>query len=254
MKAYIGRSSACKVAVPSLYKKVSRQHAILEMEKGQYFIQDLGGRNGTMLNGNRLIPHQRYTIQPADKILLGGEYVVDWPTVLSALSGKPMPEPPVVPVHDQSGKITTLAGFWRRFVASILDGIIVGIFAVLIFFVFGFSAFTDLLNHYNAAGSISRLILAGILAFAVQWLYFALFESGGWQATLGKKAMGLKVTDMRSQRISFGRATGRFFAKILSGLSFLIGYLMAGFTAKKQALHDVIAETLVYKEMETISR
>ncbi|MDX6593454.1 MAG: hypothetical protein QOJ13_2650 [Gaiellales bacterium] len=64
-------------------------------------------------------------------------------------------------------------------------------------------------------------------------------------ATLGRRALGIKVTDVEGNRITFARATGRYFAKILSALTLLIGYIMAAFTARKQALHDLIAGTLV---------
>ena len=70
-------------------------------------------------------------------------------------------------------------------------------------------------------------------------------ESSEKQATLGKMALGIKVTDGQGQRITFGRATGRFFAKIISRLPLCIGFIIAGFTARKQALHDMIADTLV---------
>lgn len=88
------------------------------------------------------------------------------------------------------------------------------------------------------------LILAVIL---VQWLYDALLTSSTWQATVGKKLLKLKVTDMEGNKISFGRATGRFFGKLLSGMMCNIGYIMAAFTERKQALHDMIAGTLVWK-------
>jgi uncharacterized RDD family membrane protein YckC len=78
-------------------------------------------------------------------------------------------------------------------------------------------------------------------------LYYSLMESSPWQATLGKRALGLQVTDLHGNRISFGRATGRYFAKIVSGLTLSIGYLMAGFTRRKQALHDIISECLVIR-------
>jgi uncharacterized RDD family membrane protein YckC len=85
-----------------------------------------------------------------------------------------------------------------------------------------------------------------ILVVAVAgWLYFAMMESSNKMATLGKMAIGIKVTDLNGNRISFGRATGRYFAKILSGMILMIGYIMAGFTEKKQALHDMIASCLV---------
>jgi len=79
------------------------------------------------------------------------------------------------------------------------------------------------------------------------WLYFALMESSAWQATLGKRAVGIKVTDMEGGRISFGRATGRHFGKFVSALIFYIGFIMAGFTEKRQALHDIMAGCLVVK-------
>ena len=72
-------------------------------------------------------------------------------------------------------------------------------------------------------------------------------ESSSRQATLGKMALGLKVSDLKGNRISFARASGRHFAKIVSGMILLIGYIMAGFTNRKQALHDMIAETLVLR-------
>jgi uncharacterized RDD family membrane protein YckC len=95
-------------------------------------------------------------------------------------------------------------------------------------------------------GAFIRLIL---IRTVLNWLYYALLESSAWQATLGKKALGLEVTDMEGRRISFGRATGRFFAKIISALILWIGFIMAGFTEKKQALHDMIAGTLVIRKL-----
>jgi uncharacterized RDD family membrane protein YckC len=80
----------------------------------------------------------------------------------------------------------------------------------------------------------------------VDWLYFAKLESSARQATIGKRALGIAVTDLAGRRISFGRATGRYFAKFLSSVA-AIGFLMAGFTARKQALHDMIAGCLVVR-------
>jgi uncharacterized RDD family membrane protein YckC len=77
------------------------------------------------------------------------------------------------------------------------------------------------------------------------WLYEAFMESSSYQATLGKMICGLKVTDIYGNRISFERATGRHFAKWLSGMVLGIGYIMVGFTERKQGLHDLVAGTLV---------
>jgi uncharacterized RDD family membrane protein YckC len=85
------------------------------------------------------------------------------------------------------------------------------------------------------------------LSTVAQWLYFALLESSSKQATVGKMALGIRVTDLDGRRITFGRATGRHFGKILSGLILGIGFLMAAFTERKQALHDMLAGTLVVR-------
>lgn len=116
------------------------------------------------------------------------------------------------------------AGFWMRLGAYLLDILILIIPMSLLGFVPGIN------------------ILA---AFVGPWLYFALQESSERQATLGKMALKIYVTDLQGQRISFGKATGRHFGRILCALTLCIGYMMAGFTAQKQGLHDMIAGTLV---------
>jgi uncharacterized RDD family membrane protein YckC len=77
------------------------------------------------------------------------------------------------------------------------------------------------------------------------WLYFALLESSPWQATLGKLALSIRVTDLEGHRISFPRALGRYPAKVLAFLIAFIGVLMVAWTARKQGLHDKICSTLV---------
>jgi len=85
------------------------------------------------------------------------------------------------------------------------------------------------------------LIAQTILA----WLYFGLCESSAWQGTVGKLALGIRVTDMDGKRISFMRATGRYFGKIVSAFILCIGFLMVAWTQRKQGLHDLLAQTLV---------
>ena len=100
-----------------------------------------------------------------------------------------------------------------------------------------------------AEGMIGALIGAYfsfiVIITVASWLYFALMESSNKQATVGKMALSIKVTDINGNRLTFGRATGRYFGKILSGMILYIGFIMAGFTEKKQALHDMIAGCLV---------
>jgi len=145
------------------------------------------------------------------------------------------------------------AGFWLRFLAYLIDSLVLSVPAVfLVFLMFvGMAGSLSQIERRNEVvpvlGSILFLILFYVLLFAGLWLYYAIMESSSWQATLGKKALNLQVTDLDGRRISFGRASGRFFGKLISGMILNIGYIMAGFTEKKQALHDMIAGTLVLR-------
>ena len=152
------------------------------------------------------------------------------------------------------------AGFWLRFVAYLIDAIVLGIFAVPILIgaamLLGLgTTLMDIPHHRDPfdnglppaiAGFIA---LCGLVVIVGTWLYYALLESSEWQATLGKKIMGLEVTDMAGARVTFGRATGRHFAKLITSLIPLgIGYILAGFTEKRQALHDMLASCLVLRK------
>lgn len=147
------------------------------------------------------------------------------------------------------------AGFWIRVLAALIDTIILG--AVLL----PFSLLLRVL--ISAAGmavsmpgqGVRAVHLAGAIGFDLfaSWLYEALMESSSRQATLGKMVIGAKVTDLAGNRISFARASGRHFAKILSATIFYIGYIIVGFTERKQGLHDMIAGTLVvYKDRQGV--
>ncbi len=128
-------------------------------------------------------------------------------------------------------------GFWERFAAAIIDGIILYIPVALLQYSMG-----------GPAQEFSAMMLSqNIIAVSIQWIYFAIMESGNNQATFGKKALGLKVTDMQGERITFARATGRYFGKFVSAIIFFIGYLMMLWSPKKQTLHDVMAGTLIIK-------
>jgi uncharacterized RDD family membrane protein YckC len=157
------------------------------------------------------------------------------------------------------------AGFWLRFAAALVDGLILGIpFWIVVGVMISMFGGLGLILHRIPRGSqptdprevmalfapfFMALLLGWIVFFILQWLYFAVMESSPRQATFGKSVMSLRVTDAEGQRISFGHATGRFFAKLVSGMVPLgIGYIMAGFTERKQALHDLIAGTLVFRK------
>jgi uncharacterized RDD family membrane protein YckC len=143
------------------------------------------------------------------------------------------------------------AGFWLRAAAYLLDSLALG-FAVGIFILGPLMQRAGISpdNPWVLFTGTSRQIIAiNLLATMASWLYWALLESSPWQATLGKKMLGLKVTDLEGRRISFARATGRYFGKIISGLPLFVGFAMAGFTERKQALHDIIATCLVLKKV-----
>ena len=168
----------------------------------------------------------------------------------------PQPQAPVwqaAPVSYTAAVPTAAAvrygGFWMRFVAAVIDWILVQLVVFPVAAVLG--AMIGL-----AGGAVDmpgfgihmvRFIIGGTIGLLGNWIYESAMESSSKQATVGKMALGLKVTDLEGRRISFARATGRHFAKLISGMILLIGYIMAGFTQRKQALHDMIAGTLVQR-------
>jgi uncharacterized RDD family membrane protein YckC len=146
-------------------------------------------------------------------------------------------------------------GFWIRLLAFIIDATIVKVASWPLFFLTMRQGITEIIRNHSGEpdpATIMALVSGGAMfllsTFTLGWLYEAFMLSSDRQATLGKMALGLKVTDLNGQPISFGRATGRHFAKFLSGLVACIGFIIAAFTERKQALHDMLASTLVVKE------
>jgi len=147
-------------------------------------------------------------------------------------------------------------GFWLRLLAHLIDHVILGAIAAPLFFILVLPAMLRVINEAERnrepspeliIAIVSSVFIYIVLAFVGQWLYEALLTSSSWQATLGKRVLQLKVTDELGNRIGFGRATGRFFAKIVSSMFFCIGFIMVGLTDRKRGLHDMLAGTLVMK-------
>ena len=152
-------------------------------------------------------------------------------------------------VADRRPDSIVYGGFWLRFAAYIIDSILLSpIVAVVILRPL---IARGTINADNPIafleGSSQQIMAAKLLITMISWVYFASLESSIWQATVGKRILGLRVTDLEGRRISFLRASGRYFAKILSGMILLLGFVMAGFTEKKQALHDFLAGSLVMR-------
>jgi uncharacterized RDD family membrane protein YckC len=158
------------------------------------------------------------------------------------------------------GPPVTYAGFWLRVLSYLIDAAILGIFAVPILIgaamAMGMGGVLASIPRNGDPFSnglppvfalfMSFCILLGIFG---TWLYYALLESSEWQGTAGKKALGLMVTDLSGRRVSFARASGRHFGKLVTSLIPLgIGYALAGFTEKRQALHDMLASCLVLRK------
>ncbi|MDP9147073.1 MAG: RDD family protein [Acidobacteriota bacterium] len=155
------------------------------------------------------------------------------------------------------------AGFWLRVVAYLIDGVVIGLAFMALFI--PFATMTGLMGALGRVrpgvdpGELGAILggtfFLGIFAIAAigfigTWLYHALMESSAWEATLGKKALNLRVTGMNGERITFGRASGRHFGKILTGLIPLgVGFILAGLTEKRQALHDMLAGCLVLRDI-----
>ena len=144
------------------------------------------------------------------------------------------------------GTVDTIeyAGFWRRFAATIIDSILLNIVTMVVGLIVGIRP--GMLYGENLVDvARPRLAAFSLITAVIAWLYYTLLESSSRRATLGKMALGISVTDVTGSRISFGRANGRYWAKILSSVILMIGYIMAAFTERKQALHDILADTLV---------
>jgi uncharacterized RDD family membrane protein YckC len=178
----------------------------------------------------------------------------------------PVPAVPAGPSHAppvQAGwqapavrPAVAYAGFWLRFVAWIIDRIVLQVASSILTLPFAATmGLREILRHHQPVSPeevfplLASMEKVFLIVLVLSWLYYALLESSSWQGTLGKKALGLEVTDLAGSRISFGRATGRYFARWISVMTVGIGYIMAGFTEKKQALHDIIAGTLVIRKL-----
>lgn len=205
-------------------------------------------------------------LSPAD--LAWHEGLADWqplsvlfPEAVTAppATANPYAGPAVPPLPQATAvALEDYAGFWKRVAAYILDAIVLYIPQMLIEKAFGGDAAKAALQQatLDAAGNADAMMAANMHYYSAMWpamllilvlgvLYFAVCESSAWQGTLGKLALGIRVTDLEGHRISFPRALGRYFAKFLSAIILGVGFLMVAWTQRKQGLHDMICGTLV---------
>ena len=136
------------------------------------------------------------------------------------------------------------AGFWKRVIAYLIDAFII---AFPVTMIFG-TVIPEVLKTENVEVTSVTVTMPQLIMLVASWVYFAGLESSVWQATVGKKMLGMKVTDTSGERIDFIKATIRYLSKFLSSFFLMIGFIMVAFTAKKQGLHDFIAGTTVVNQ------
>jgi uncharacterized RDD family membrane protein YckC len=151
------------------------------------------------------------------------------------------------------------AGFWVRFLAIVIDALIVGVVTGPLILIleaiaglsggFSFNSEHPQINPGQIAILAGMIALIAALSIGIKALYEALLTASSKQATVGKMVFRLKVTDLEGKRISLPRAFGRHFAKYISSFTLAIGYLIQPFTQRRQALHDMIASTLVVRDV-----
>lgn len=170
-------------------------------------------------------------------------------TQAAAPAAQPIPEP-IAPQPAPSPFATVevatahpvYAGFWRRYAAMTLDSLIVAVPLLVI----GVAAVSTAGPRGDRSVSIAAGTIIPLCFIVLSWLYNAVWLSGPGRATLGMRALRLEAVDAQKfDRISFARATRRYFASLLSGIALCIGYLIQPFTPRRQALHDLLAGTVV---------
>jgi uncharacterized RDD family membrane protein YckC len=171
-----------------------------------------------------------------------------------AKCGEPSPDPSIRSAFPSAVPAAVArvlyAGFWRRAAAIVFDALLLNLmlYPLVVEPLIARSGISpDEFSQFPPM-HVRQVIAIQLLFGFAAWIYFAALESSPWRATLGKKLFGIEVTDLYGRRISFARATGRHFAKNISLLMFGIGFLMAGFTDKKQAFHDILAGCLVARK------
>jgi uncharacterized RDD family membrane protein YckC len=161
-------------------------------------------------------------------------------------TGSTAPPPPAWDA-PKTAQPAGYGGFWIRVVAYIIDAILLNIVFGVVAAIVGINLIPADPAKMDPEAMVSQMGGLQLVAVVVTWLYFALMESSARGATVGKMVVGLRVVDESGNRISFLRATGRFFSKIVSAVILMIGFLMIAFTDRKRGLHDMMAGTLVVK-------
>lgn len=243
----IGSDASCDF--PVAFEGVSGRHCRIEFDGNEVRVEDLDSTNGTFVDGEQVPPGTRQQVRTGSEVSLGGEVVLSWDDIQSLRSPRRRR-----PAQTRSSEP---AGFWLRVGATLLDGVLLSVLGTA----GGLMLLATVNWQYNAFAGLGGLrpsiepsgVEIVLFVALAGWIYYAAFEASGYRATPGKMAFGIEVTDLEGHPVGFETATGRHFGKVLSGLILMVGYMMAGFTEKKQALHDIMAGTLITKRSEALS-
>ncbi len=272
-KVTVGRADDNDVVLP--FAAVSRHHAVIDFSGEKPEISDAGSLNKLRVGGKA---YERIKISNGLKVLIGTSEnnvtlhfttldevaprkVAEKPAVAEmpkpapepkqpkpeAVYEAPKPETAYEAPKPQVSKTFTQSTVGARVFAFLTD------FTICMFMGLGSAIIILLLLNSILSGIKVIIMLTFFISLFIIWLYFALGDSGPSKGTMGKMALGLWVIDIKTgDRISFGKASKRFFAKILSTLILFIGYLPV--FGKKQTLHDYIAGTVVVKNPRAIEK
>ena len=250
----VGRDVECSVVMDS--PRISGRHCQIRFFADRFEVTDLGSSNGTFVGFERRRVQGPTIVLPGQPLYLGSIEVsprdiahrcgLQWPDMHPAGAGQVRAVGPAPTLLE--GPRFQYAGFWMRVGASTLDGILMSILN------YATSGPPPHLSTHPSQREILEAFFnperfqAMVSSLFIGWLYFAIMESSPQQATLGKMALGLRVTDLHGNRVSFATASGRHFGRMISSIICGVGYLMAAFTEKKQTLHDMMASTLVLEK------
>ncbi|MBZ5661817.1 MAG: RDD family protein [Acidobacteriia bacterium] len=155
---------------------------------------------------------------------------------------------PAIPAASVALVRPAYAGFWLRACAFAIDTFILSFFFATLASAYPTQLMTFPDQNTQSLLAIPHVTFTGfILLFVIMWAYYVFFETSSWQATPGKRLFRLYVTDLAGGKITLQRSSMRYFGRKISEVTFLVGYLIAAFTEKKQALHDIMAGCLVLR-------
>lgn len=232
----------------------------------QWYVGRQGNREGPMSSADLRRLAATGLLAPSDLVWRDG--MTDWvaagsirglfavaePSLVPGVPANPYASPAAADLQpvgqDEPGGPLRYADWWPRVGAALLDGIFLGLMGCIpgLIIGLGFAVLAGNDPDAQAAASLAAQLCSQLLSLVISATYYVTLESSLKQGTWGKQIVGIKVTDMNGNRLTAGRALGRWAAKFITGCTCGIGLLMPLFTEKRQTLHDMIAGCLALKK------